>query len=464
MFFAPRRRAQAQRGQVATENIIIVLLVAIALLAFATFYGRKVTRLFVASSKSLDSGTPITDKPIMEGANTPVEIGLGGPTGGGSGTPAGGSSGTAGPGSGTTGGPGGTSGTAGPGSGTVGGPGAASGTTGPGGGPTGTGGTSGTGSGPGSGTAAPGGGSSGTGSGSTGTGGAGPTTPGGATAGTPTGGTSGPGSGTAAPGGAKPEDSKFEMGGSYDKKKEVPFKDADGNAKYTKEGTRVWTKDKGWQDKEKKPEDGSGKVEVAIEYTFHKKDRELKKYETEDDEKYKARTDLAKGRAGVRFGTLDTKVTGNAKWDPKSGEVSVGGSAGVTVTGITAGAEGEVGNDYVKGKGTAEVVVGKVEAKVDAKIGNSKEYAGAKVEAGIGGSVVEGKVTGSVGSKWLGLEVEGELSGALLTAEAKGTAAIGYNKETKKFEVELGGKIGALLAGGGGKIKIKLSKPGWWKW
>lgn len=415
-----RLLSRNRRGQVMTENILVVVLIAIALLAFVTLFGRKIARLFTAATVSIDTGAPVTDKAIMDASAAP-EIGLGGVTnpGGGGG---GGGGGGKGAGNGST-----TNPDSGGGTGTS---------------PTGTG-TGGGGT-----TTVPkgGGGSSGSGDNSS--------------SGTPTGPVT-PGAEPKTEEAKKEEESKFSAGGSGEIKKEREFKNADGSTKFSKEGTKVWSKEEGWKDKEKKEESKGGKVEVGVEYTFHKKDRELKKYETETDEKYKERTDLAKGRAGVRFGTLDTKVTGNAKWDPKSGEVSVGGSAGVTVTGITAGAEGEVGNDYIKGKGGAEVVVGKVEAKADLKIGNSKTYAGAKLEAGIGASVVEGKLNGSVGSKWLGLEVEGELSGALLTAEAKGVAAAGYNKETKKFEVELGGKLGALIAGGGAKVKIKLSIPQW---
>ncbi len=450
------RNLPAQRGRrgMATENILMVVLIAIVLLLFVTIFGNKISRLFKAGTESMDKGTAVTDAPILDSGAAP-DLGIGdstSPGGGSSGGGGGNSGGNPGTGSGTPGNPGGggspTSG--GGGNPTTTSPGGGSGT-----GSTGGGGTSNPG--PGGGTPNTGGG---TGTGNPGGGSAsnptpGPTGPGGVTNPAPTGGGQNP---------AKPEESKWEVGGQGETKKDKPFaKNADGSNKFEKESTKVYRKGEGWKEKEKKPESNS-KVEVGVEYTFHKKDRELKKYETEDEEKYKERKDLAKGRAGVRLGTLDTKVTGGAKWNPGSGEVYAGGSAGVTVTGVTAGAEGEVGNDYIKGKGSAEVVVGKVEAKVEAKIGNSKDYAGAKVEAGIGGSVVEGKVTGSVGSKWLGIEVEGELSGALLTAEAKGTAAAGYNKETKRFELELGGKVGALLAGGGGKVKIKLNKPGWWPW
>ena len=53
------RRVQAQ-GM--TEYIIIVSLVAIACITAVTVFGQKISRLFVASIKSLDDGKPQTSQ------------------------------------------------------------------------------------------------------------------------------------------------------------------------------------------------------------------------------------------------------------------------------------------------------------------------------------------------------------------------------------------------------------------
>jgi hypothetical protein len=242
----------------------------------------------------------------------------------------------------------------------------------------------------------------------------------------------------------------------------------DGTNKFERSGSRVYRRGEKPENKGPKPPSGptrwQDRTEVGIDRQLHKKDRELKKYETETAKEYKDRKDLAKGRAGVRFGTLDTNASVGAKWNVGTGEVSAGGSAGATVTAVSGAAEGRIGNDNAAVGGKASGTLLKAEAKINGRIGNSKDFAGAKVEAGIGGSVAEGTLSGTVGSNWLGINVTGEVSGSVLTAEAKGVASAGYNKKTGKFEVEIGGKIGALLAGGGARIKIALNKPGWWPW
>ena len=273
----------------------------------------------------------------------------------------------------------------------------------------------------------------------------------------------------------KRSDSKPNSGLSYsgkstpllDKKSKSFFgTDENGSNPYERSGSRVYVPGLGWHEKpkgESTPDEGVS-VELGVNKSLHDKKRELSGHETESSSDYREREDWLKGRSEVRFGTFDTKATAGAKWDVRTGEVSVGADASASVTGISGAAEGRAGNEYVHTGGRATGTVGKAYAKGDARIGNSEDFAGAKVEVGIGASVLEGTVAGSFGSDWLGLEVETALTGSVLTAEAKGVASAGYNKEDDRFEIELGGKIGALLAGGGANVKIKLKKPGWWSW
>ncbi|MDP7034518.1 MAG: hypothetical protein QF752_08485 [Planctomycetota bacterium] len=252
-----------------------------------------------------------------------------------------------------------------------------------------------------------------------------------------------------------------------DKKSKSYFgTDENGSNAYERSGSRVYVPGLGWHEKPERETtpDERVSVELGVTKKLHDERRELSEYETESSSDYRDREDWLKGRSGVRFGTFDTKATAGAKWDVRTGEVSVGADASASVSGISGAAEGRAGNEYVHAGGRATGTVGKAYAKGSARIGNSEDFAGAKVEAGVGASVLEGTVAGSFGSDWMGLEVEGTLTGSLLTAEAKGVASAGYNKEEERFEIELGGKIGALLAGGGANVKIKLKKPSWWSW
>lgn len=232
--------------------------------------------------------------------------------------------------------------------------------------------------------------------------------------------------------------------------------------KTEKAAQSVWNKKQGWQPTKDKKD--STKATREAEYTVfeHEKKRTYSSQETESEDDYAQRPDLAKARHNVRFGTLDTSADAKLGWDITKGEVYAKAGGKVEVAALKAGSEGRIGNDKFEAGYGAEASVLKAYAKADLKAGISKEYAGVKAEAGIGGSVVEGSLKGSVGSRWLGLTVEGEVSGSLLSAEAKGTFAAGYNREKQQVEFELGGKIGAALAGGGARVKFVLNKPGWW--
>jgi hypothetical protein len=276
------------------------------------------------------------------------------------------------------------------------------------------------------------------------------------------------GSGNVAPStsGGSPEKNGLKFSGSTsalaEKKKSRFFGTTeDGKNAYEKSGSKIYVPGKGWvekPEKDDKSKDEKVSVTLGISKNLHDEKRELAKYESEH------KGDLTKGKAGVRFGTFDTNAKVDATWDVRKGDVSVGASASATATGVSASASGEFGNDYASVSGRTSGTVGKAYAKLDSRIGNSKDFAGAKFTGGVGASLLEGSAGGSVGSRWLGLEVDGSVTGSLITAEAKGTASAGYNKEEKRFEIELGGKIGALLAGGGANVKIKLNKPGWWPW
>ena len=206
------------------------------------------------------------------------------------------------------------------------------------------------------------------------------------------------------------------------------------------------------------------KTEVSATFLKEGSSGSLKKFESESAEAFEKRKSLAKGRAGVRFGAGNASVTGDAKFNPGKGEVGAGVTAEAGVAAVKASSEGRLGNDALAVKGSASGSVAKANASLDARIGVTKEFVGAKAEAGAGASLAEGSVSGSLGSRWLGIEVGGELTGSVITAEARGSASAGFNRKSRRFEVEVGGKIGALLVGGGAKAKVSLNKPGWWPW
>ena len=67
-------RFPGQRGRrgMATENILMVVLIAIVLLLFVTVFGQKIARLFKAATDSVDSGKPVADAPILDGGVAPA--------------------------------------------------------------------------------------------------------------------------------------------------------------------------------------------------------------------------------------------------------------------------------------------------------------------------------------------------------------------------------------------------------
>ncbi len=106
-------RSRSRRGQTSSETILVVVGVAIACLLVVTFYGQKISRLFTASSTTLDGGKPVNPaKSDLDSASAPsvgldhanpaVVPGAGGGSSGGGNSP--------GAGSGSSGGGGGTGG------------------------------------------------------------------------------------------------------------------------------------------------------------------------------------------------------------------------------------------------------------------------------------------------------------------------------------------------------------------
>ena len=249
--------------------------------------------------------------------------------------------------------------------------------------------------------------------------------------------------------------------------------DEEGNNRFERSGGRVISRDgieappetPAATDEEKsRARRLAESTEIGVTFLEEKVGGELKKFETESASDFRKRRDLAKGRSEVRFGAVDASVTGDVKFNPGKLDLGAGFTGKAGVSGIKGSSEGQLGNDNFAAKGSASGSVLKAEAKLDTRIGATKKFVGAKIEAGAGASVAEGSLSGSIGSRWLGIEIGGSVSGSVLTAEARGKASAGFNRETRRFEIEIGGKIGALLAGAGANIKISLNKPGWWPW
>ena len=266
---------------------------------------------------------------------------------------------------------------------------------------------------------------------------------------------------------------KFSASTKLAEKKASAFfgTDAEGNNRFERSGRRVISRygietpeegSSGTEEEKSRARRLAEKTEVGVTFLDERVGGELEKFETESGSDFKKRKDLAKGRAGVRFGAGNASVSGDVKFNPGKLDVGAGFTGKASVAAIDAKAEGQIGNDKLAAKGSGSGSVLKASAKLDTRIGVTKEFVGAKVEAGAGASVAEGTLSGSVASNWLGLEIGGSVSGSVLTAEARGKASAGWNRETKRFEIEVGGKVGALLAGVGANIKISLSKPSWW--
>jgi len=132
---------------------------------------------------------------------------------------------------------------------------------------------------------------------------------------------------------------------------------------------------------------------------------------------------------------------------------AAGKTSGRTEGGLLAG---EVG-------GEAKVLTAKADAGAGAQFevkDGKVNSAYAEASAGAGASVVEGKVSGKGSIKipfvnWR-IGLGGEASGALLTAEARASAYAGY--KDGKFQMGVGAKVGALLAGIGLSFNITIEK------
>lgn len=130
----------------------------------------------------------------------------------------------------------------------------------------------------------------------------------------------------------------------------------------------------------------------------------------------KGSTGMASGEAGFNVGKATVKGEAFALYDPESGELRAGASAGGSISGIEANAKGQIGSDETNLHADAKGTLGYAEAKAEASIGTdgitakgSAEVCAVKGEAHAGFSLfgidVDFGVTGKAGA----LGVEGEL-------------------------------------------------------
>ncbi len=407
---------QGRRGM-ATENVLLVVLIAIVLLLMTTLFGQKISRLFKAGTVSIDEGTPKTDAPILSSDAAP-SIGIGGGNAGGGGGGGGGLPGGGNPAGGNTGGGAGTPGTGG--SGTPGGPGGAAPNVGT----------------PGTGGSGSGGGGSGNANTNTPPVTAGPFTP-----------------------FVPPQDPKSP---DYDNPDAESFKDP----KTVKEGFKGKVYEDGkWRDmteaekKAREEEEEKGKKYVSAEVTLLSGEKEL----------YNDQIKLLDIPGGdIKLGT---DITASGSVTSSGTGIKASGSIEATV-GLTATAEKEITLSTFEFGGQKFKVT--ANGKADALVGGTASVSGegtADLKDGLGAS---GKAEAFVGAKaslgagarllWLNpdtgeYEEVGAIKGVVEGSAGAGASAefnIGYVDGKLTFTASASATLGL---GAGGKVQFELNGP-----